>query len=103
MGSTEYEVVWPLGKRSVETVHLAKRLGTLEGKTIAELWDWLFNGERIFPFLEQELTKRYPGIKFVTYEVFGSVHSGSETKVIEALPDKFRQNKVDAVICGVGC
>lgn len=103
MENTKYEVVWPRGKQTIKTAHLAKRLGTLEGKTIGELWDWIFYGHKIFPVLEKELVKRYPGINFVNYEVFGTIHGGDEAKALEALPDKFRQNKVDAVICGMGC
>lgn len=48
--------------------------------------------------IEKELAKRCPGIKFVSYEVFGSTHGAQEAKVLEALPDKLRQNKCDAVI-----
>ena len=98
-----YEVLWPLGKKTMETVHLAKRLDTLEGKTVCNLWDWVFHGDKIFPMIEKELAKRYPGIKFVSYEVFGPTHGGDEAKVLAALPDKLKQNNCDAVISGMGC
>ena len=98
-----YVVVWPRGKRTAESIHLARRLDTLEGKTVAELWDWLFRGNEIFPAIEKELVKRYPGIKFVDYEVFGSIHGGEEREMLDSLRDKLRQNKCDAVISGIGC
>ncbi|MFC2004361.1 hypothetical protein ACFLUK_02340 [Chloroflexota bacterium] len=98
-----YEVVWPRGGRVVESIHFAKRLDTLEGKTVANLWDWIFHGEQIFPVIERELSKRYPGIKFVSYEEFGSTIGGGGAKNIAALPDKLKQNNCDAVISGVGC
>lgn len=98
-----YEVVWPRGNKTKEITRFAKRLHTLEGKTIGELWNWVFRGDEIFPAIETEMTKRYPGIKFVNYEVFGSMHGGEEGKVIEALPDKLKQNACDAIIAGVGC
>ncbi|MFC1934472.1 hypothetical protein ACFLXX_04960 [Chloroflexota bacterium] len=98
-----YEVVWPRGKKVVESVRFAKRLDTLEGKTVAFLWDWIFHGDKMFPVIEKELAKRYPGIKFVGYEEFGSTHGGKETEDIAALPDKLKQKKCDAVISGVGC
>lgn len=98
-----YEVVWPRGRRAVETARFAQRLDTIEGKTVGELWDWFFRGDKIFPVIEKELAKRYPGVKFVGYEVFGSTHGGEEQKVLAALPDKLRQNNCDAVISGVGC
>ncbi len=98
-----YEVVWPRGKRTIEVIRLAKRLDTLEGKTVCELWDWMFRGDQMFPTIEKELAKRYPGSKFVSYKVFGSTHGSEEAKVLAALPDKLKQNKCDAVISGVGC
>lgn len=98
-----YEVVWPRGKKDMETAGLAQRLDTLEGKTVCELWDWVFRGDEIFPMIEKELAKRYPGIKFVNYEALGNMHGGGETKVIADLPDKLRQYKCDAVISGMGC
>ena len=100
---TIYEVVWPRGRRAVKNVSLAKRLDKLEGATVCELWDWLFHGEEAFPVLERELTKRYPGIKFVNYKVFGSTHGGGEAKVISSLRDTLKENKCDAVISGIGC
>lgn len=98
-----YEVVWPRGKKVTEMVPFAQRLDTLEGKTVGALWDWLFRGDEIFPMIERELAKRYPGIKFVSYHEFGSTHGGGEAKVLAALPDKLMQNNCDAVISGMGC
>ncbi|MFC1862065.1 hypothetical protein ACFLT4_01990 [Chloroflexota bacterium] len=103
MRETGFEVLWPRGKKAVEEAHLARRLDTLEGKTVGLLWDWVYRGEEIFPVIEKELAKRYPGIKFVGYKVFGTTHGGEEAENIAALPDKFRENKCDAVISGVGC
>ncbi len=98
-----YKVVWPRGKRNVGIMSLAKRLDTLEGKTIGELWDWNFNGDKIFPMIEKELGKRFSGTKFVSYQVFGSTHGRREAEVLAALPDKLRQNGCQAVISGLGC
>ena len=105
-----YEVVWPRGRKTVGIDRLAKRLDTLEGKTVCELWDWMFRGDEIFPMIEKELAKRYPGIKFINYEVFFksydefcSVHGAEKSKVLAVLRDKLRQHKCDAVISGVGC
>ena len=103
MKELEYEVVWPRGRRVVESARFAKRLDDLEGKTIGFLWDWVFRGEEIFPVIGKELAKRYPGIKFVGHEVFGSTHGGKEAENIAALPDKLKENGCDAVISGMGC
>lgn len=97
-----YEVVWPRGNRVAETVPYARRLDTLEGKTVCELSNLIYRSDELFPLLEKALSKRYEGIKFVSYETFGSIHGGEERKVIAALPDALKQNKCDAVISGVG-
>ena len=57
---------------------LAKRLDTLEGKTIAQLWDDLFRGDEILPMLEEALGKRFPGVNFVDHDTFGSTHGDEE-------------------------
>lgn len=98
-----YDVVWPRGEKSLTVEHLAKRLDTLEGKTVAQLWDYLFRGDEIFPILEEELTKRYPGIKFVRYDTFGSTHGDEEHQVLAALPAQLKELGVDAVISGMAC
>ena len=98
-----YKVVWPRGNRVVEGIPFTQRPDTLEGKTICELWNGVYRGDEIFPIVEKELVNRYPGIKFVSYEVFGSTHGGEEAKVIAALPAKLEQSRGDAVISGMGC
>ena len=102
-GKGVYEVVWPRGKRAIEGISCAQRLDTLEGKTICELSNRTFRADEIFPLIEKELTNRYPGLKFVSHEEFGTTHAGEEAKVITALPNTLKQNKCDAVISGVGC
>ena len=101
--SNAYEVVWPRGKRFKSGARLAKRLDTLEGKVVCELWDWIFKGDVIFEVFENELAKRYRGIKFISWKEFGEIHGANEREVLAALPEKLKQYHCDAVICGVGC
>lgn len=102
-GARTERVLWPRGRKTVEVRPLAKRLHTLEGKTIGELWDYLFRGDEIFPVLEQELGRRWRGLRFVDYEVFGSTHGSDERKVLAELPERLRAHGVDAVISGMAC
>jgi hypothetical protein len=105
-GSNEreiYRVVWPRGPVTVQAADVAPRLSTLEGKTIAQLWDDLFRGDEIFPMLEEELARRYPGVRFIRYDVFGSTHGRHEQQVLAELPAKLESLKVDAVISGMAC
>jgi len=101
--SNAYEVVWPRGRMTEVGGKLAKRLDTLDGKVVAELWDWIFKGDELFDVFEKELAQRYPGIKFVSWKEFGEIHGANEHEVLAALPEKLKQFNVDAVICGVGC
>ena len=98
-----FGVVWPSGERMAKPAPLAKRFDTLDGKIIGELWDSLFRGDEMFSVLEEALTKRYPGVQFVNYKVFGSTHGGEETKVISAMPSLLREQGCDAVVSAVGC
>ena len=101
--SNAYEVVWPRGKMTEAGGKLAKRLDTLEGKVVAELWDWIFKGDVLFDVFEEELAQRYPGVQFVSWKEFGEIHGANEAEVLAALPEKLKQFNVDALICGVGC
>ena len=85
-GREIYRVVWPRGARTVQASDVAPRLSTLEGKTIGQLWDYLFRGDEIFPMLEEELADRFPGVRFVGYDTFGSTHGGDEQRVLAELP-----------------
>ena len=98
-----YEVYWPRGVRQQKTRALAPRLGTLEGKTVAQLWDQLFKGDVVFEILEEGLRERFPGVKFVSWREFGSTHGGEEKEALAALPAKFKALGVDAVISGMAC
>jgi hypothetical protein len=98
-----HAVVWPRGRRVVERQDLARRLATLEGKTLALLWDGVFRGDEIFPILQAELTRRFPGVSFVGWDVFGSIFGGAEQRTMGELPDRLRRFGVDAVVSAVGC
>jgi hypothetical protein len=99
----KYEVVWPRGEKIGDHAEPAKRLENLNGKTVAELWDFVFRGEEIFPLIESELSARFADVKFLGPDRFGNTHGSDEREVLEALPDKLRELGVDAVISGMGC
>src|ERR671923_1913195 len=97
-----YEVVWPLAPSSAAPTALASRSPDLAGKTIGELWDYLFKGEEIFPLVRRALAARYPRIRFVEYERFGSTHGRDEAELARTLPEQLRKHGCDAVISAVG-
>ncbi len=98
----EFEVLWPLGKKAVRVKQGAARLPDLSGKTVGELWDYLFKGEEIFPLIRRALERRYPGIRFVEYETLGTIHGRDEAELAATLPDQLRKHGCDAVISAVG-
>jgi len=98
-----YEVLWPRTPRRVTRQAFAPRLASLEGKTIAQLWDFLFRGDQVFALLEEGLRKRFPGVRFVSWREFGNTHGKDERAVLAGLPARFKELGVDAAISGMGC
>jgi len=77
-GRETYRVVWPRGAKAVQATDVAPRL-------------------------EEEIARRFPGVRFVRYDTFGSTHGRDEQRVLAELPGKLRELKVDAVISGMAC
>lgn len=98
----QYDVVWPLGRPAFEERAPNARVRHLNDAVIGELWDYLFRGEEIFPILREQLSARYPGIRFVTYDVFGNVHGPRQRELIARVPELLREHRVDAVISAIG-
>jgi len=98
-----YAALWPRGMRQAGVKPLAKRLDTLDGKTIAWVWDYVFRGNEVFEQLEASLRARYPGVKFLHWEQFGNTHGSDERAVVAGLADKLRSLGADAVVSGMGC
>lgn len=98
-----HEVLWPRAARQVKKKALANRPASLEGKTIAQAWDYLFRGDEIFDYLEEGLKARFPGVRFISYDVLGNTHGNDERAVVAGLPAKLKSLGADAVISGMGC
>ncbi len=101
--SVQYAALWPRAPRQAKVKALAPRLDTLEGKTIAWVWDYVFRGNEVFEQLEKSLSARYPSMKFLHYSEFGNTHGGDERAVVAALPAKLKALGADAVVSGMGC
>ena len=98
----QYDCLWPLGLTPDGQFELAPRLNDLAGKTVAELWDYLFHGEVVFARIREELTVRYPGIRFVGYDTFGSTNGPLRADILARMPELLREHRIDAVISGIG-
>ena len=102
-GETVYDVVWPSGERKQAIRPLAKRLDTLNGKTVAQLWDFLFAGDEVYATLEERLREQYPDVKFVSWREFGTTHGVNEKELLASLPARFKELGVDAAISCMAC
>ena len=100
-GYTRYDVLWPRGRRAIENHPLAGRPDTLKDQTIGELWDGLFRGDEIFPILRENLSQRYPGLKFVPWKDFprDGDHGFPDWS---AHPELLSEKGCDMVIVGTG-
>lgn len=99
----QYAALWPRGPLQARVKPLAKRLDTLEGKTIAWVWDYVFRGNEVFEQLQQSLQARYPGVKFLHWDLFGNTHGSDERNVVANLPGRLKALGADAVVSGMGC
>ena len=102
MSDQHFDAVWPLGPRATISERFTDRLDTLDGKVIAELWDYLYEGDRAFPILRDALHARYPNATFVEYPIFGNIHGTDELEVVASLPETLAAHGVDGVLIGVG-
>ena len=98
-----FEAFWPRSPRRVVKKALARRLGTLAGKRIAFLWDYMFRGDEVFTLFEEALKKRFADVQFVSWQEFGNTHGKHEREVLAALPQRLAEMRVDAVISGMAC
>ncbi len=98
-----YEVVWPSSPCGVQRRSPAPRLATLDGATVAFLWDDLFRGDELFPVLADELRRQFTNVGIIDYPVIGNIHGADEAEVVRGLPRRLHDLGVDAVVCGMGC
>jgi hypothetical protein len=98
-----YSVVWPRSERQRKPQPLARRLDTLNGKTIAELWDYRYRGNEVYRMLEEDLAARFPDVRFVNWAEFGTTYGWDERDMVATLPKRFEALGVDAAISSMGC
>ena len=97
-----FEVVAPAGEPRPTELQVAAAVPDLAGARIGFVWDLLFSGDLVFDAVAAELGQHYPGVEFVGYQAFGDIHGPDEARVLSELPELLRQERVDAVVAGVG-
>jgi hypothetical protein len=99
----QHAVFWPRSPRRLQAKPMVRRLQTLNGKTIAQLWDYMFRGDEVFDLVEQAIKQRFPDVRFVNWREFGNTHGSDEREVLAGLPKRFKDLGVDAAISAMGC
>ena len=101
-----FEVCSPVGGEKIKPRGAAKRLASLHGATIGELWNGVFKGEVTFPLIREQLIQRFPGIKIIPFTEFPHLHGGDNPKqqieVAREVAALARDKGCDAVIAGNG-
>ena len=102
-GNDHFEAFWPRSPRQTNLKPLAKRLDSLKGKTVAQIWDYAFRGDEVFSALEEGFRTRFPDVRFVNWREFGSIHGAEGPDVVASLPQRFKEMGVSAVVSAMGC
>ena len=101
----EFNVLSPIGKRSIKFIKQAPRLSSLNGKKIA-IVGGSFMASVTHPEIKRLLLKDYPDAKIYLLKEIGSAGPWPGPGVIRQQKDDFVQNlkrlKIDAVISGNG-
>ena len=99
-------VISPIGAEAVEQKNLAKRLDTLNGKVVAEVWNEDFKGDIMFPIYRELLKERFPDVKIVPYTdiPFASLKGtpSYQRQVLNDIIATLKAKGADAVITGNG-
>ena len=100
-----YEVYAPIGDATIKQIEQAKRLSTLNGKTIA-LVGGSFMASVTHPEIKRLILENYPDAKVILLNEIGSAGPYPAPGVKRAQKDEFEQKlkqmKVDAVVSGNG-
>jgi len=100
------EVISPVGGAVIAKKSLARRLGTLEGKTICETWNEDFKGDLMFPIYRELLKERYPGVKVIPYSEFPVSplrgNPATQREVAKQIAVMAKERGCDALISGNG-
>ncbi len=91
------EVFDPTGAFEITRLH-APRLKDLHGKTIGEISNSIWETDRTFPLIREELLKRYPTAKIVPYDEL--VGTRPQCEDLEYVARAVKAKGCDAVIAG---
>jgi hypothetical protein len=97
-----YDVVRPTGEVTVKPARLAAPLDSLDGKTICEAYNNMFQGDKAFPRIREILQRRFPNLKIVPYSELPPLDIVRIEDELRRIPEVLRQKRCDALIAGNG-
>lgn len=103
-----FHVVSPFGQKVIETIIMAPRLHSLEGKTICTFWNTAFKSDVTLTKIEELLRERYHGLKTISYTKMPgfnpAVYAAPQTrsKAIAEVVAALKTSGCDAIISGNG-
>ncbi|MGH8616896.1 MAG: hypothetical protein ACREUW_04345 [Burkholderiales bacterium] len=99
-------VINPVGLPLVKPTAGAKRLDSLDGKVIGELWNGDFKGDITYPIIRKLLKARFPALRIIPYTEFPHTHvADNATKQRERaaqIAALAKEKGCDAVMSGNG-
>ena len=99
-------VISPEGLPLGATRNIAPHLGTLDGKTIGEVYNNHFKGELMFETYRRLFKQKFKGVKIIPFTEFPIVYVGgdaeSQKKIAKEIADLAKLKGVDAIITGNG-
>ena len=99
-------VISPEGRPITAAGGISQPLGSLDGKTIGEVYNNHFNGELMFETYRRLFRARHPGIRIVPFTEFPIVYVGgdaaSQKRVAREIAALAKERGCDAIITGNG-
>ncbi len=104
--SEKISVISPEGLPAGATSNIAPHLGTLDGKTIGEVYNNHFKGELMFETYRRLFREKYKNVKIIPFTEFPIVYVGgdaeSQKKIAKEIAALAKERGVDALITGNG-
>jgi len=103
MSVEKFDVLSPVGAPSVKRLPSAPRVADLDGKTICEVSNGMFQADTVLSTFGELIKERYPTARVIPWtELPVSSILGNIEKSSKELSDAYRQKGCDAVIASTG-